>query len=249
MQRRWERANVYCRVGLAESGLRAAMTLRDTEAWPEVAQQVWDFTLWAGRPDLGLSLVEEWVEVIESRGDINALSCSWQQMARAYLGLAWAAGDAPRAEARLAGHAQLNDSGWNLRGDRDVGVTASAEFIVEKFLAPTVAALQGRFVSCGQYTEEYDQLLAVLFSIGRIPPQAAWAVLDELEATRSLHPIGAAYRAQVARRGGDQASAQQWLSAWFAEPQFPMSVPDLVVTGLLGFFIEVQPQWVGGVRF
>lgn len=243
LHRRWEQATVYCWVGLVESGLAAALTLRDTEAWPEVSPEVWDFTLWAGRPDLGLSLVEEWIDVIESREDINALPWSWQRVARTYLGLAWAAGDAPRAETRLAGHAQLSDSGWSLGSDTEVSVTGSAKFMVESFLPPTVAAVQGRFVSCGEFDEEYDQLLAALFSLAQMSPQAAWTKLDELEATRSLHPLGAAYRAQVARRGGDLASSQRWLHAWFAEPLFPMSVADLVVTGLLGFFVEVRPQW------
>ncbi|WP_163888007.1 hypothetical protein [Mycolicibacterium hippocampi] len=40
------------------------------------------------------------------------------------------------------------------------------------------------------------------------------------------------------------ASANQWLHAWFAEPDFPMEVSDLVVTGLLRFFVEVRSQWL-----
>ncbi|WP_163888006.1 hypothetical protein [Mycolicibacterium hippocampi] len=48
------------------------------------------------------------------RDDINAVPCTWQHIARVYLGLSWAAGTAPQAEARLAGHAELRDSGWRL---------------------------------------------------------------------------------------------------------------------------------------
>lgn len=242
--RRWEQAAVYCRVGLVEQGLSAALALRDTEAWPEVAQEVWNFTLWAGRPDIGVSLVEEWLDVIERRDDINAVPCTWQHIARVYLGLSWAAGTAPQAEARLAGHAELRDSGWRLEKDKDAIVWNAADFIVNNFLPPTVAAVQGRFVSCGEYTEDYDALLAALFGLSELPAPQAWARLDQLEARRTLYPLGAAYRAQTAQRGGDVASANQWLQAWFAEPDFPMEVSDLVVTGLLRFFVEVRSQWL-----
>lgn len=244
LHRRWEQAVVYCMVGLVQPGLSAALALRETEAWPEIVQEVWNFTLWAGRPDIGVSLVEEWLDVIERSDDINAVPCPWQHIARVYLGLSWAAGAAPQAEARLAGHADLRDSGWRLGKNKDVVVWNSAEHIVNNFLAPTVAAVQGRFVSCGEYTEDYDEILARLFGLAELPPHEAWALLDRLEAGRPLHPIGAAYRAQTARRGGDMSSADQWLEAWFAEPNFPMAVSDLVVTGLLRFFCEVRGKWL-----
>ncbi|CAA0109195.1 Uncharacterised protein [Mycolicibacterium vanbaalenii] len=247
LHRRWEQAAVYCRVGLVEPGLSAALALRETEAWPEIAKDVWDLTLWAGRPDIGVSLVEEWLDVIEDRADINAVPCTWQHIARVYLGLSWAAGRASQAEARLAGHANLRDSGWRMEKNKDIIVWNSADSMVDNFLPPTVAAVQGRFVSCGEYTEDYDALLAALFSLSELSPQQAWARLDQLETERSLHPIGAAYRAQTARRGGDPASAHQWLYAWFADPNFPMDVSDLVVTGLLRFFVEVRGQWLASV--
>lgn len=247
LHRRWEQAYVYCTVGLVQPGLSLALALRETEAWPEIAQDVWNFTLWAGRPDIGVSLVEEWLDVIEDREDINALPCPWQRIARVYLGLSWAAGKAPQAEARLAGHAELRDSGWRMEKNKEMVVWNSAGPMVSNFLPPTVAAVQGRFVSCGEYTKDYDALLAALFSLSELSPQQAWTRLDELEAGRSLHPIGAAYRAQTARRGGDEVSANQWLHAWFAEPEFPMDVPDLVVTGLLRFFAEVRGQWLASL--